>query len=212
MPSPAVDLLLNERQVVTREVRGGYYNPSAYLLSKLTLDASECVGVPLSASSLWPMCHTLALLRQQITRLPTLRLLLLPGTCCEKGRHLLARLPPTPAHICAPVACRSPAALHPRHPLLPALLLPGRLQDRCAACCLQRCGSLVLRQLWLAQQVHDNPLLLPLLALPAALSLCATAGAAYAAAYCFILITFSCTVGAMSMSVTGGWVAVRLDG
>lgn len=75
-----------------------------------------------------------------------------------------------------------------------------------------RCGSLVLRQLWLAQQVHDNPLLLPLLALPAALSLCATTGAAYAAAYCFILITFSCTVGAMSMSVTGGWVAVRLDG
>jgi hypothetical protein len=51
-----------------------------------------------------------------------------------------------------------------------------------------------------------------LLALPAALSLCAAAGAAYAAAYCFILITFSCTVGAMSMSVTGGWVAVRLDG
>ena len=133
VPSPAVDLLLNERQVVTREVRGGYYNPSAYLLSKLTLDASECVGVPLSASSLWPICHTLALLRQQITRLPTLRLLLLPGTCCEKGRHLLARLPPTPAHICAPVACRSPAARHPRHPLLPALLLPGRLQDRCAA-------------------------------------------------------------------------------
>jgi len=28
--------------VVTREVRGGYYHPSAYLLSKLTLDASEC--------------------------------------------------------------------------------------------------------------------------------------------------------------------------
>lgn len=39
---PAVDLLINERQVVTREVRGGYYHPSAYLLSKLTLDASEC--------------------------------------------------------------------------------------------------------------------------------------------------------------------------
>ena len=54
-PSPAVDLLLNERQVVTREVRGGYYNPSAYLLSKLTLDASECLGVPSSASSLWPI-------------------------------------------------------------------------------------------------------------------------------------------------------------
>jgi ABC-type multidrug transport system permease subunit len=34
-----VDLLINERQVVTREVRGGYYHPSAYLLSKLTLDA-----------------------------------------------------------------------------------------------------------------------------------------------------------------------------
>ncbi|KAL4457602.1 hypothetical protein ABPG75_012467 [Micractinium tetrahymenae] len=34
-----VDLLITERQVVTREVRGGYYNPSAYLLSKLTLDA-----------------------------------------------------------------------------------------------------------------------------------------------------------------------------
>lgn len=39
---PAVDLLINERQVVTREVRGGYYHPFAYLMSKLTLDASEC--------------------------------------------------------------------------------------------------------------------------------------------------------------------------
>ncbi|KAL4857919.1 ATP-binding cassette sub-family G member 2 [Chlorella vulgaris] len=34
-----VDLLINERQVVTREVRGGYYEPTAYLLAKLTLDA-----------------------------------------------------------------------------------------------------------------------------------------------------------------------------
>mgnify|MGYP001811269663 CR=1 FL=1 len=28
-------------------------------------------------------------------------------------------------------------------------------------------------------------------------------GAAYAAVYCFTLVTFSCVVGAMSMSVTG---------
>lgn len=41
---PAVDLLINERQVVVREVRGGYYHPAAYLLSKLTLDASERLG------------------------------------------------------------------------------------------------------------------------------------------------------------------------
>ena len=42
LPCPLpVDLLINERQVVTREVRGGYYHPSAYLVSKLTLDASE---------------------------------------------------------------------------------------------------------------------------------------------------------------------------
>ena len=212
MPSPAVDLLLNERQVVTREVRGGYYNPSAYLLSKLTLDASECVGVPLSASSLWPICHTLALLRQQITRLPTLRLLLLPGTCCEKGRHLLARLPPTPAHICAP--CCLPqsccASSPPSSTSCPSTTWQASGQVRCML--PSALWFTVLRQFWLAQQVHDNPLLLPLLALPAALSLCAAAGAAYAAAYCFILITFSCTVGAMSMSVTGGWAAVRLDG
>lgn len=36
-----VDLLIAERQVVTREVRGGYYHPAAYLLSKLTLDGRE---------------------------------------------------------------------------------------------------------------------------------------------------------------------------
>ena len=36
-----VDLLLNERQVVAREVRGGYYSPISYLISKLTLDAGE---------------------------------------------------------------------------------------------------------------------------------------------------------------------------
>jgi hypothetical protein len=36
-----VDLLLNERQVVMREVRGGYYSPISYLISKLTLDAGE---------------------------------------------------------------------------------------------------------------------------------------------------------------------------
>lgn len=42
----AVDLLITERQVVTREVRGGYYNPSAYLLSKLTLDARELPAAP----------------------------------------------------------------------------------------------------------------------------------------------------------------------
>lgn len=33
-----VDLLMNERAVVTREVRGGYYSPVLYLASKLTLD------------------------------------------------------------------------------------------------------------------------------------------------------------------------------
>jgi hypothetical protein len=37
-----VDLLIAERQVVTREVRGGYYHPAAYLLSKLTLDGCKC--------------------------------------------------------------------------------------------------------------------------------------------------------------------------
>ena len=37
----AVDIVLNERLVVAREVRGGYYSPAAYLLSKLTLDACE---------------------------------------------------------------------------------------------------------------------------------------------------------------------------
>lgn len=33
-----VDLLMDERRVVMREVRAGYYQPSAYLLSKLALD------------------------------------------------------------------------------------------------------------------------------------------------------------------------------
>ncbi|RMZ55635.1 hypothetical protein APUTEX25_000218, partial [Auxenochlorella protothecoides] len=41
-----VDLLINERAVVAREVRGGYYRPSAYLLSKLTLDAIFLRAIP----------------------------------------------------------------------------------------------------------------------------------------------------------------------
>lgn len=37
-----VDLLINERAVAVREVRGGYYKPTTYLMAKLALDASEC--------------------------------------------------------------------------------------------------------------------------------------------------------------------------
>lgn len=39
-----VDLMMNERAVVMREVRGGYYNPVLYVLSKLTLDGGEADG------------------------------------------------------------------------------------------------------------------------------------------------------------------------
>lgn len=41
-----VDLLILERAVVIREVRGGYYRPSAYLLSKLTLDGVFLRALP----------------------------------------------------------------------------------------------------------------------------------------------------------------------
>jgi hypothetical protein len=35
-----VDLLMNERRVVEREARGGYYSPATYLLAKLALDGA----------------------------------------------------------------------------------------------------------------------------------------------------------------------------
>lgn len=46
-----VDLLMNERDVVMREVRSGYYEPAAYLLSKLTLDGLLLRAIP--AILLW---------------------------------------------------------------------------------------------------------------------------------------------------------------
>ena len=41
-----VDLLMNERSVVMREVRSGYYGPVAYLLSKLALDGMLLRVIP----------------------------------------------------------------------------------------------------------------------------------------------------------------------
>lgn len=41
-----VDLLMNERAVVMREVRSGYYNPVTYLVSKLALDGMLLRVVP----------------------------------------------------------------------------------------------------------------------------------------------------------------------
>jgi ABC-type multidrug transport system ATPase subunit len=41
-----VDLLMNERSVVMREVRSGYYGPVAYLLSKLALDGMLLRAIP----------------------------------------------------------------------------------------------------------------------------------------------------------------------
>ncbi|KAL4534698.1 hypothetical protein Ndes2526A_g05580 [Nannochloris sp. 'desiccata'] len=41
-----VDLLMNERNVVMREVRSGYYGPVAYLLSKLALDGMLLRAIP----------------------------------------------------------------------------------------------------------------------------------------------------------------------
>jgi len=41
-----VDLLMNERNVVMREVRSGYYGPVAYLLSKLALDGMLLRVIP----------------------------------------------------------------------------------------------------------------------------------------------------------------------
>jgi hypothetical protein len=50
-----VDLLMNERAVVTREVRSGYYAPWTYLLSKLALDAGEGGGVDASGVPACPV-------------------------------------------------------------------------------------------------------------------------------------------------------------
>lgn len=53
-----VDLLMNERDVVMREVRSGYYNPAAYLLSKLTLDGMLLRAIP--AILLWAPFYYIA--------------------------------------------------------------------------------------------------------------------------------------------------------
>ena len=52
-----VDLLIGERQLVVREVRGGYYNPSSYLFSKAVLDGFLLRGIPtlLYTSAFYPM-------------------------------------------------------------------------------------------------------------------------------------------------------------
>ena len=53
-----VDLVMNERSVVMREVRSGYYNPIAYLISKLTLDGFLLRAIP--AILLWAPFYYIA--------------------------------------------------------------------------------------------------------------------------------------------------------
>ena len=53
-----VDLVMNERNVVMREVRAGYYNPATYLLSKLALDGMMLRVIP--AILLWAPFYYMA--------------------------------------------------------------------------------------------------------------------------------------------------------
>ena len=110
-PPCPVDLLITERQVVTREVRGGYYSPSAYLLSKLTLDASESEN-----AGKW---HARFLGR----RTPCHEGVQVACVCeqrRQRWQQQLQTLPPAPPATQAasaagsPVACAAGAALLPR--------------------------------------------------------------------------------------------------
>jgi len=52
-----VDLIMNERRIVSREVRGGYYNPATYYATKAVLDALLLRAIPvlLYSASFYPM-------------------------------------------------------------------------------------------------------------------------------------------------------------
>jgi ABC-type multidrug transport system ATPase subunit len=52
-----VDLIINERRIVSREVRGGYYSPAAYYVTKAVLDAVLLRTIPvlLYSAPFYPM-------------------------------------------------------------------------------------------------------------------------------------------------------------
>jgi ABC-type multidrug transport system ATPase subunit/ABC-type multidrug transport system permease subunit len=52
-----VDLIMNERRIVSREVRGGYYSPAAYYVTKAVLDALLLRAIPvlLYSAPFYPM-------------------------------------------------------------------------------------------------------------------------------------------------------------
>ncbi len=52
-----VDLIMNERRIVSREVRGGYYNPATYYVTKAVLDALLLRAIPvlLYSAPFYPM-------------------------------------------------------------------------------------------------------------------------------------------------------------
>lgn len=144
-PGNAVDLLITERQVVTREVRGGYYSPSAYLLSKLTLDAREAAHLvpPLAA------CRFVApavpgwgsvLACPAYARLPCWLYAFAAGAArpsCSSPRWppRPPHAPPGPAmHAVRPLphSARYPPALHRRS---------SRVPQSCCACCPRCCTS-----------------------------------------------------------------------
>lgn len=130
---PAVDLLINERQVVTREVRGGYYHPSAYLLSKLTLDASKYDNAQMKhqLESWMPEMFLWAAMPVVAGTLQFMLRMLCRHSLRTSWGTPLACLPCTPHHRRSP-SCharsnRSAAARAARHLVLLHLLLPGRL-------------------------------------------------------------------------------------
>ena len=219
-----MDLLISERQVVTREVRGGYYQPTAYLLSKLTLDASECGWWAAGrARSSWQNVVPAGKQQQQQAGVDAAVPRGLAGTGpSQRARRCRAPVPPPdlshlrPAHVapllqCCCVCCLPsgisslsttwPASRQVRRPVPRVLPTQGRRpatrRCRCGSCAAAEASQAPFPSRPAAAYVshtHTHTHLLPGLPL--------LAGAAYAAAYCLILVTFSCVVGAMSMCIT----------
>jgi hypothetical protein len=143
---PAVDLLISERQVVTREVRGGYYQPTAYLLSKLTLDAGEealglvvlCAVPWLGLQPGWRMSSVMACCQNGCWHYPCCgwQLLLRPGSCGPPWpTSALLPAPQCCCGCCRPSGTSSPSTTWPASVLVRAAaggicqLASGHAQD-----------------------------------------------------------------------------------
>lgn len=75
-----IDLLMNERHVVMREVRSGYYRPAAYLLSKLALDGMLLRAIP--AILYWIPFYYMAGFRTAAPYAATYAFTLIAFNCC----------------------------------------------------------------------------------------------------------------------------------